>query len=202
MGSGTPDRDRPDSAPSLLSGVTVTVGQRARVKGGGLDPTPTMNPQANIATIEFKLLSAQQRDMSTIAVVQAWREEVGILPYVRRIAFSGEVINLGSPVEAVLSHPDPARLEEIADSVVDGLRTLTGLFDVQSDHAPGVGKIQLELRPKAQTLNLTLEEMARQVRAAFFGVEALRLQRDREEVRVYARLPNDERKAITDVGTT
>ena len=98
-----------------------------------------------------------------------------------------------------MSHPDPERLAEIADSVVDGLRSVTGVFDVQSDHAPGVGQIQLELRPEARTLGLTVEDMARQVRAAFFGVEALRLQRDREEVRVYARLPDDERDAITDV---
>ncbi len=193
------DRDRPAGAPSLLSGVIVTVGQRPRVEGGGLDPTPTMNPEANIATVEFKLLSVQERDMSTIDVMQAWRDEVGVLPYVRGIAFRGEIIDLGSPVAAVLSHPDPERLAEIADSVVDGLRSVTGVFDVQSDHAPGVGQIQLELRPEARTLGLTVEDMARQVRAAFFGVEALRLQRDREEVRVYVRLPDDERDAITDV---
>ena len=193
------DRERPDDSPTLLSGVNVTVGQRPRVEGGGLDPTPTQNPQANIASIEFKLLSAQQRNMSTIAIVQAWREEVGILPYVRGIEFSGEVIDLGSPVEAVLSHPDPERLAEIANSVVDGLRSVTGVFDVRSDHTPGVGEIQLELRPEARTLGLTLEEMARQVRAAFFGVEVLRVQRNREEVRGYARLSDDERDAITDV---
>ena len=193
------DRGRPDDAPSLLSGVTVIVGQRPRVEGGGLDPTPTVNPEANIATIDFKLLSAQQRDMSTIAIMQAWRDEVGILPYVRGIAFSGEVINLGSPVEAVLSHPDPAELSESADSVVAGLRGVAGVFDVRSDHAPGVGEIQLALRPEARTLGLTVEELARQARAAFFGVEALRVQRNREEVRVYARLPGDERDAITDV---
>ena len=193
------DRDRPDGAPSLVSGVTVTVGQRPRVDGGGLDPTPTMNPEGNIASIEFKLLSAQERDMSTIAIVQAWRDEVGILPYVRGIAFSGEVIDLGSPVAAVLSHPDPERLAEIADSVVDGLRSVSGVFDVRSDHTPGVRQMQLELRPEARTLGLTVEELAQQVRAAFFGVETLRLQRDREEVRVYARLPEDERDALTDV---
>ena len=193
------DRERPDGVPSLLSGVSITVGQRPRVEGGGLDPTPTMNPESNIASIEFKLLSAQERDLSTIAIVQQWREEVGVLPYVRGIAFSGEVIDLGSPVEAVLSHPDPERLVEIADSVVDGLRTVSGVFDVRSDHTPGVGEIQLELRPEARTLGLTVEEMARQVRAAFFGVETLRLQRDREEVRVYARLPGGERDALTDV---
>ena len=193
------DQDRPADAPSLLSGVIVTVGQRPRVEGGGLNPTLTMNPEANIATVEFKLLGAQERNMSTIAVMQAWRDEVGVLPYVRGISFSGEIIDLGSPVEAVLSHPDPARLAEITDSVVDELRSVTGVFDVRSDHAPGVGQIQLELRPEARTLGLTAEDMARQVRAAFFGVEALRLQREREEVRVYARLPDDERDALTDV---
>ena len=193
------DRGRPDEAPSLLSGVSVIVGQRPRVEGGGLDPTPTMNPESNIATIEFKLLGAQQRDMSTIAIVQAWREEVGVLPYVRGIEFSGEVLDLGRPVEAVLSHPDPAQLSRVADSVVEGLRSVAGVHDVRSDHAPGVGEIQLALRPEARTLGLTVEEIARQARAAFFGVEALRVQRKREEVRVYARLPVEERDAITDV---
>ena len=193
------DADRPDGEPSLLSGVTVTVGERPRVEGGGLDPTPTMNPQGNIATVEFKLLSAQERDLSTIAVMQAWREEVGIPPYVRGIAFSGEVINLGSPVEAVLSHPDPTHLTDLADSVVEGLRSVAGVFDVRSDHTPGVREIQLALRPEARTLGLTVEELAKQARAAFFGVETLRVQRDREEVRVYARLPDQERDSITDV---
>ena len=193
------DRTRPEGAPSLLSGVIVTVGQRPRVEGGGLDPAPKLNPEANIATIEFKLLSAQQRQITTRQVVQAWREEVGILPYVRGIAFSGEVIDLGNPIEAVLSHPDPERLAQIADSVVNGLRGIAGVFDVRSDHTPGVKEIQLELRPEARTLGLTLEDMAQQARAAFFGAEALRVQRGREEVKVYVRLPEDERDAITDI---
>ena len=192
-------RDRPEDAPPLLTGVTVTVGQGPRLEGGGLNPAPTLNPQATIATIEFKLLGAQQRQLSTTEVVQAWREEVGVLPYVRGITFSGEVIDLGNPVEAVLSHPDPERLARIADSVVDGLRGVGGVYDIRSDHTPGIPEIQLELRPEARTLGLTLEALAGQTRAAFFGAEAVRVQRGREEVRVYVRLPADERNSITDV---
>ena len=192
-------RDRPEDAPPLLTGVTVTVGQGPRLEGGGLNPEPTLNPQANIVTIEFKLLGAQQRQLSTVAFVQAWREEVGVLPYVRGITFSGEVIDLGNPVEAVLSHPDPERLAQIADSVVDGLRGVGGVYDIRSDHTPGIPEIQLELRPEARTLGLTLEELAGQTRSAFFGAEAVRVQRGREEVRVYVRLPADERNSITDV---
>ncbi len=152
-----------------------------------------------IATVEFKLVSARQRDISTIAVMQAWRDEVGMLPYVRGISFSGEVLDLGNPVEAVLSHPHPERLNGIADSVVDGLRTVEGVFDIRSDHSPGVRELQLELRPEARTLGITLEALASQVRDAFFGAQALRIQRGSEEVRVYVRLPAGERDAITDV---
>ena len=170
-------RERPADAPPLLSGVIVTVGQRPRIQGGGLNPSPTLNPESNIATIEFKLLGAQQREISTIDFVQAWREEVGVLPYARGITFSGEVIDLGNPVEAVMSHPDPDRLVQIANSVVDGLREVGGVYDVRSDHTPGIPEIQLELRPEARTLGLTLESLAGQARAAIFGAEAVRVQR-------------------------
>ena len=189
---------RPQDTPPLLTGVTVTVGQGSRLEGG-LNPEPTLNPEANIATIEFKLLGAQQREVSTGEIVQAWREEVGVLPYVRGITFSGEVFDLGNPVEAVLSHPDPERLAQIADSVVNGLRSVSGVYDILSDHTPGIPEVQLALRPEARTLGLTLEGLAGQARAAFFGAEAVRVQRGREEVRVYVRLPADERDSITDI---
>ena len=190
---------RPDDAPPLLSGVTVTVGRGPRVEGGGLTPDPTLNPAANIAAVEFKLVGAQQRQITTGEIVQAWREEVGILPHARGIAFSGQIIDLGNPVEAVLAHPDPERLAGIASSLVDSLRGIEGVFDVRSDHTPGVNEIQLGLRPEARTLGLTAESLALQARAAFFGAEVQRVQRGRDEVRVFVRLPADERDSINDV---
>ena len=191
--------DLPDDSPHLVTGVTVLVGEGPRREGGGLTPEPTRNPEANIAAIEFKLLGAQERQISTGEVVKAWREEVGILPYVRGITFSGEVIDLGNPVEVVLSHPDPERLPQIASAVADSLRGIAGVFDVRSDHAPGVKEIQLALRPEARTLGLTQEALAVQARAAFFGAEVERLQRGRDEVQVLVRLPADERRTVADV---
>ena len=120
----------------------------------------------SVAGIEIKLLSARQRDISTITIMQAWREEVGFLPYVRGIAFSGDVINLGNPVEVVLSHTSSERLIIAADSVVTSLYSVAGVFDIRSDHAPGIGEIQLQLRPEARTLGLTVEDLAQQVRSA------------------------------------
>ena len=191
--------DRPEGSPDLLDGVTLVVGQRPRIEGGGLAAEPSLNPEANIATIEFKLISAQDRDITTTEVAQAWRDEVGILPYVRSVVFSGEVLDLGNPLEAVMSHPDPERLAAHAETVATSLRNIEGVFDVRSDHTPGVREMQLELRPDARTFGLSLQDLALQARAAFFGAEALRVQRNGEEVRVYARLPEVERNAITDI---
>ena len=190
---------RPADAPPLLSGVTVVVGQRSRIETGGLNPSPTLNPESNVATIEFKLLSAQHRRITSGEVVQAWREEVGVLPHVRAVTFISEIYTLGNPVEVALSHPDPERLVEIASSAVADLGRVGGVFDIHSDHTPGIPEVQVGLRPEARTLGLTLDDLAWQTRAAFFGVEAVRVQRGREEVRVYVRLPNEQRNAITDV---
>lgn len=191
--------EQPDGSADLLDGVIVVVGQRPRIPGGGLASQPSLNPEANLATVEFKLISAQDRNITTTEVAQAWRDEVGILPHARGVVFSGNIIDLGNPIEAILSHPDPAVLVEHAESVVASLRNIEGVFDIRSDHTPGVREMQLELRPEARTFGLNLQDLALQARAAFFGAEALRVQRDGEEVRVYARLPEAERNAITDI---
>ena len=191
--------DRPADLPPLLAGVTTIVGQRPRIEGGGLSPNPSLNPEANVATIEFKLLDAEERRIPTGDVVQAWRDEVGILPYVRGLSISGQIYDLGNPVEAVLSHPDPERLNGIATSVVGGLQVVGGIHDIYSEITPGIPEVQLAMLPEARTLGLTLDNLAGQMRASVFGAEALRVQRGREEVRVYVRLPGEARNSITDI---
>ncbi len=193
------EMDRPEDALPLLSGVIVAVGQRPRMQGGGFVTEPNLNPQSNRAIVEFKLLSGRIRTVDTEFVLASWREEVGVLPDAVSLTYTGEVIPLGNPVEVSLTHPEPESLVMIANTVVDSLRQLPGVFDVRSDHMRGVREIQLELKPEARTFGLTHDDMAMQARAAFFGEEALRIQRGQEEVRVQVRLPEEERNTITDV---
>ena len=122
-----------------------------------------------------------------------------MLPFVRGITFSCKVIGLGNPLEVVLSHPNPKPLAQTASSVAYALRRAGGHCEMRSVRNPGIPEGWLESRPKVRTLGLTLEELARQARATYLGAEAIRVQRGREEVRVYVRLPADERDSITDV---
>ena len=187
-----------EGAGSLLEGVNMTVGQEARQFqpfGAG----PAADPRANLAAVEFKLVTAEFRDISAADFQQTWREELGPLPEARALTITAELLDFGFPVHVELAHPDPGRLTSVADTLMERLRAFEGVFDVRADQDQGLREIQLDLRPEARTMGLTLDALARQVRSAFFGDEAVRVQRGREEVRVYVRLPEEERNTIADV---
>ena len=187
-----------EDVDSAIGGVSLTVGMNARQGGGGLAQEPSLNPRSNVALVEFKMADAAAAQ----EFLAAWRDEAGVPPAAQSLNFTAELIDLGHPVEAVLSHPDPDRLTALAGDVVAHLRELQGVFDVRSDHAAGIEEVRVGLRSEAHALGVTLDDVARQVRAAFFGEEALRVQRGREDVRVYVRLPPAERDAMSDVERT
>ncbi|MYB07492.1 MAG: efflux RND transporter permease subunit [Gemmatimonadetes bacterium] len=195
---------QPEGAEALVTGVAVTLGGAPETLGAAIVASggaPESVPRAHIATVQFRLLDAQLRTITASALEQAWREEAGEVAGYRSLSFSANLVDLGLPVHVELAHPDPRRLTAAADTVATILRGLAGVFDVRSDQDQGVREIQLDLKPEARTLGLGLDDLARQVRAAFFGEEVVRLQRGREEVRVYARLPEHERDAIADLET-
>ena len=90
-------------------------------------------------------------------------------------------------------------LDLAGDRLMNQLAGVAGVFDIESDQDAGQQEIELRLKPSARTLGVTLQDVAGQVRAAFFGAEAVRVQRGREDVRVYIRLPEEERDSIADI---
>ena len=193
-----------EEAEPLLTGVAITLGGAPTTLGSSIvapGGAPESGPRTHMATVQFRLLVAQRRTVAASAFEQAWREEAGAVAGYRSLSFNANLVDLGRPLHLELAHPDPVRLTAMADTVAESLRGQAGLFDVHSDQEQGVREIELELKPAARTLGLTLDNLARQIRAAFFGEEVVRLQRGREEVRVYARLPERERNAIADLET-
>ncbi|MDX1530726.1 MAG: efflux RND transporter permease subunit, partial [Rhodothermales bacterium] len=190
------EADRPDDAPPYVEALYTLVGQQASGGGPGGGSRTTAS---NLAMVQFKLLPGEERDVSSRVFEQAWREALGPVPGARALSFASDLFSAGDPVSVELSHPDPNTLDAATAEVMDRLATFGGVFDIQSDQDAGLREIQLRLKPSARTLGVTLQDVAAQVRAAFFGDEALRVQRGREDVRVYVRLPEDERDAISDV---
>ena len=186
-----------DDAP-LEVGVAVTVGQSAEL----FDPLIgdlVRAARGHVATVQFKLIDWERRDIAASTLERLWREEAGVIPEATEFSITSSIVGGDLPVHYDLSHPDPDRLRSITDDVVTELTAIDGVFDVRDNLDEGFNELRLELDPHARTLQLTLDDFARQTRAAFFGVEALRVPRGREDVRVYVRLPEEERKSVVDV---
>ena len=196
---GRLEADRGLPAGTLFGGVLRTIGVPRRNFGGNAILDANLRPPANLAAVEFKLTGSGGRDASASAFVEAWHEEAADLAGPGRLAVSATLIDLGPPVSIDLSHPDSERLALFAEAVTDELGAIEGVHSVRSNRAGGVPEIQLEARPEARVLGLTVDDLARQLRSAFFGEEALRAWRGREEVRVRVRLPAEERDSVGDV---
>lgn len=134
-------------------------------------------------------------EVSAYSVSQTWRSLVGIIP-------GGEVTYVfsrasgGAPIDVQLSGPDFGQLDTIAAAIKDHLRTYPGVVDIADSFEAGKDEIKLRLKPAATNLGLTSTDLARQVRQAFFGLEAQRIQRGRDDLRVMVRYPEEERQSL------
>ncbi|QTD55016.1 efflux RND transporter permease subunit [Parasphingorhabdus cellanae] len=185
-----------EDEPSPLRGIFTSVGQAA-ADGGPQPGGGTLS--ANLASVQFSFIPGDQRKLDAKAFENAWRDTVGPLVEARSLVFASELISVGAPVNVQLSDPDPAIVDAASEQLMAELARFSGVFDIETDQDEGLQEIQLRLKPAARTLGVTLQDVALQVRAAFFGSEALRVQRGREDVRVYIRLPEEERNSIADV---
>jgi len=168
-------------------------GQPNPLGGGGGAETP------NVATIVLEMTPPENRNFSSKEFEDRWREAVGLVPEARKLTYSSQQMSFGDPVRVELTASSDETLDAVVAEVEAALRQLTGVFDVKNDRDTGKREIAFTLKPEARTYGLTLQSLAFQVRAAFFGDESLRVQRGREDVRVYIRLPSEERNSIDDL---
>jgi len=187
------DKKRPEVASPLLEHTISVVG----VHTGGHGPNRG-SPQlgGNLAQIFVQLLEGEKRDVSAMKLVKMWRERAGAIPDSESITFQSELFSAGNAVEVHLSLEDHGQLLAAADDLKAELAKYPGTFDISDSFLPGKEEMQLKLKPAALSLGLTLSDLAQQVRHAFYGAEALRLQRDQDEVKVLVRYPDQERTSL------
>ncbi len=153
----------------------------------------------NLAGIEYSLISSDDRSVSSGQFEQLWLDALGPVPEAKSLSISSSLLSFGAPVAVEMSHPNVETLRQAADDLMAELGRISGVYSLENDLDGGLQEIELTLKPLATTLGLTQQALAQEVRAAFFGSEAVRVQRGREDVRVYVRLPDAERNSIADV---
>ncbi|MBL7187893.1 MAG: efflux RND transporter permease subunit [Phycisphaerae bacterium] len=193
------DSKRPGQ-PSLMKHMSVTVGAHPMAaRGGPVQVDLSGGGQSHLGEVNIELLGGEERDVSSVLVKNRWRELVGEIPGVSSLTFMAEFMSTGNPIEVELSHKDFDTLLVASENLKTILRDYAGVSDIADDFEPGKVELKLEIKDSGRTLGLTLSDLARQVRQGFYGDEAQRIQRGRDDIRVMVRYPEDERKSLADV---
>jgi len=171
---------------------------RLSLLGQTLEEMPKTGP--NVGSVQAIMLDSEYRGVHSKDLMVAWEEEIGPIPGVKSVTFAGmQVGPPGAPIEIWLQgyHMDDILLA--SEELMERLRKFDGVFQIRSDHTPGKNELRLELKPEARTIGLTVDDLARQIYAGYYGDEAVRLQRGRDDVRVKVRYTEAERSRLSDL---
>ena len=124
------------------------------------------------------------------------RNLVPPMPEAEQLSFSFERGGGRAAMTFELIHPNVEMLREASNELQRKLSTFEGLYDIADSYERANDEFELDLKPEAEYLGVTASNLAQQVRTAFFGSEAQRIQRGRDEIRVMVRYPESERRSL------
>ena len=181
------------SGDPIVKGVFAVVGQsgdeQQRSRG------------SNVGQVIVELLETKRRDIHYQDLNVAWEEEVGAIPGVISHTYTGmEMGPPGANIEIWLQGDDMDMLLAASDDLKQKMRSYEGIYQVRDDYRPGKTELRVALKRESHVLGLTLDDLARQLYAGYYGMEAVRFQRGRDDVRVRVRYPLGERNTIAELG--
>ena len=152
------------------------------------------------AVIFVEMPQSEERPFNGDVINKKWRERAGEFAGVKEIDFNdANHLGGGPPLSFRLSGENYAGLEAAAADLEDKLAEYAGIIDIRNTADTGAQEIRLKIKPQAEALGLTMSSLGRQVRQAFYGEEAQRIQRGKDELKVMVRYPRAERRSIADL---
>jgi len=186
--------------PSVIRHVQTSIGSQPRSAGTGPGSGAGTAPGgAHLVEVNAELLKAEHRNIPSPEMARRWRELCGPVTGAVSLTFKANLFHGGDAINVQLSSPDTDELVRAAQDLKDGLAGFPGVIDVSDSFREGKVEVKLGLKPEARTLGLSLADLARQVRRGFYGDEAMRIQRGRDEVKVMIRYPEEERRSLGNI---
>jgi multidrug efflux pump subunit AcrB len=154
----------------------------------------------NTGVIFVEISRDENRKLEAKQITEMWRERAGEIAGVKDLTFSdGDRFGGGPPLSFNLIGDNLMTLQNAADELQHKLQEYNGVFDITNSLDSGGEEIRLTIKPEAEALGLTMSSLGRQVRQAFYGEEAQRIQRGKDELKVMVRYPLDARRSVADL---
>ncbi len=151
----------------------------------------------NNVSVAAELTRSTDREfLPSEQIVQDWRKAVGDIAGARSLSFKATAGPPGGDIAINLESDDLDELESAAVELKDEIATYPGTFDISDSFNSGKPEILYSVTPEGEAAGFTRRDLAMAVRDAFYGREAQRVQRGRDEVRVMVRYPEEQRKSL------
>lgn len=190
----------PNSGVSVIENIIAVAGSSG-VTRGGPGGRGGVSGQSHVGEISLRITAPENREVevSSRDLVNEWRQMIGPIPGAKELNFRAEIGRGGNPIDIALIGQDFTQLEKISKATKAKLAEYQGVFDITDTFEDGKQEVKLDIKPEAELLGLTLDDLARQTRTAFFGQQAQRIQRGREDIRVMVRYPLEERQSLANL---
>lgn len=148
--------------------------------------------------IFFVLPSSADRDYSIGEFSQALGDYIGTVPEAEGVTVGGWQFG-GRPISVRFSSSDYNQLFKAKELLKEELKKIDGVKDIQDDTPLGNNEFIVEMKPKGKALGFTVRDLTTQLRHGFYGQEVMRLQRGRDELKVWVRFTKDDRISISQI---
>ena len=148
----------------------------------------------------YVIVETLSEAVDTQALAVEFEQSWGDLGPVESLQVDYTINHLGKPITLVLTSSSVAELQAVSAEMRAVLQTYPGVYNINDSLEAPRDEIVLDLKPQAETLSVSLSDLARQVREAFYGAEAQRIPRIKEDVKVMVRYPEEERLSVDDLG--
>lgn len=186
---------------TAFESIALSIGQTG---GGGDSPVRAgSSSQANhIGEMRIQLVPSELRSQGASEISARIRKRVEDLPNIETLEFVSSPIGGEPDIEVELTHPDEQRLIDASQELREQISQIQGSTDVSDSFEPGKMEYVFELNAQGLSLGLTPLELGRQLRSAYFGNEAQRIQRGSSELIVYVRYPKEDRERLRQLEQT
>jgi len=153
--------------------------------------------------VMVKLTVPEERPINTFELAELWRKAMPDYPGVKSLDISDNLFGGGredGDVAFMLESINDVQLLAAANELKNKLNTVKGVGDINDSRQTSAKEVQFTLKPLAYSMGISLADIASQVNYSFYGLEAQRILRDSEEVKVMVRYPLAQRNSIGHVG--
>lgn len=186
----------PQSTERVVDSVLTIIGGRAP-KGGPASPGRGGSGSSEVAEVVMYLTPFHERgQMSSADIRDRWRDKVGTIPDALELTFVSDSFSAGEAINFRLEGRNEDNLKFAATQLREELARYPGVFDISDSFRAGKQEVQIQILEQGKLLGLTLNDIATQVRQAFYGAEAQRIQRGSDDIRVMVRYPEEERQSL------